>query len=64
MKPVVGELRTQAAYAHSDTPIQLVSKDPDVARAISKLRVVAFYPDTTDTHGNWVSTFKIEVETL
>jgi hypothetical protein len=53
MKPVVGELRAQAAYKSSDSPVVIVSADPAVQKL--NLQVVEFYPDTDGT-------FKIKVQ--
>jgi hypothetical protein len=60
----VGEMRAQCAYKSADTKVQLVSKDPELGRMLSNLRVVCAYPDTTDAQGNWIGTFKIEVESI
>lgn len=57
----VGEVRAQAAYCESKTPVVLVSSDPKVRELLVSLRVLRAYPDTTDENGNWNSTFKIEV---
>lgn len=58
----VGEMRAQAAYCESKTPVVLVSSDPKVRELLESLKVVRSYPDTTDENGKWSSTFKIEVE--
>jgi hypothetical protein len=58
----VGELRVQSAYQDHKTPVEIVSRDPEVAKTLAGLRVVKSYPDTRDAEGNWASTFKIEVE--
>ena len=57
----VGEMRAQSAYQDGDTPIELVSEDPEVAAVLSELRIVKCYPDTVNSKGVWTSTFKIEV---
>ena len=58
----VGKLRQQTALAPAYERIVLVVRDPETGRLKpSDMRVVGCYPDTTDEHGNWRSTFKIEV---
>lgn len=60
-KLTVGAVRQQAALAPSNERVVLVSKDPEVTALLSRLELVQCYPDTTDEHGNWGGTFKIEV---
>lgn len=63
MKARVGELRQQSALADSDRPVIIISDDDELKGLLGarKLRVVEFYPDTTDGDGKWNSTFKIKV---
>jgi len=58
----VGDLRAQAAYCSGATQVILVSKDPKVQEVLRGLRIMRFYPDTTDAEGNWTSVFKVEVD--
>lgn len=60
MKTNVGELRAQSAYCDSERQVIIVSSDPEIGKL--NLRVVEFYPDTTDAKGNWTPTFKVKVE--
>lgn len=57
----LGTLRTQTAYANAQTPVIIVSKDPDI-RALD-LQVMEVYPDTTDAEGERVptGTFKLKI---
>jgi len=58
----VGNLRSQVSFCDSDRRVVLVSKDIEVAKILSRLRVVGCFPDTTDAEGHFTnSTFKIEV---
>lgn len=63
MKANVGELRQQSALADADRPVIIISDDERLKEILGglKLRVVEFYPDTTDGDGKWCSTFKIKV---
>ncbi len=63
MKANVGELRQQSALADADRPVIISSDDEELKTLLGtrKLRVVEFYPDTTDGDGKWNSTFKIKV---
>lgn len=63
MKANVGELRQQSALADADRPVIIISDDERLNELLGglKLRVVEFYPDTTDGDGKWNSTFKIKV---
>jgi hypothetical protein len=57
----VGKLREQTALSPADRRVVLVSKDRELAGRLGQLEIVACYPDTTDEHGNWTGTFKLEV---
>lgn len=60
----VGKMRQQSALCDADRRVVLVasSMDPDIAKILSQLEVVRFYPDTTDeNHSFSEPTFKIEV---
>jgi len=61
-KCTVGKLRQQAALTAADNRIVLVVRDPktDEIKA-TNFQVISCYPDTTDEHGEWGSTFKIEI---
>ncbi len=59
MEANVGSLREQSALCDADRRLVIVSDDPEV-KALC-LQVVKVYPDTTDEHGRYVSTFKIKV---
>ncbi len=63
MRANVGELRQQSALADADRPVIIISDDEELKVLLGgrKLRVVEFYPDTTDGEGKWNSTFKIKV---
>lgn len=62
----VGELRKQTAYCERERRIVLITKNakfPELANLVKRLRIVEFYPDTTDEDGKWTTpTFKIVVE--
>ncbi len=57
----VGDLRRQTAIADSNVPVILACKDPSVRALLDSLEIVNVYPDQSDDHGNFTSTFKIEV---
>jgi hypothetical protein len=57
----VGKLRQQTALCDADRRVVLVTKDAELAKLLTRVSVVGCYPDTTDEHGNWTGTFKIEV---
>lgn len=50
----VGRLREQSALADSSTQVVLVAQDPQLAELLRSLRVVRFYPDTTNDRGEFV----------
>jgi hypothetical protein len=59
----VGKLRQQSALCDADRRVVLVSDDPQVSKLLQSLglEVVRFYPDTTNEHGTFEPTFKIQV---
>lgn len=63
MNANVGELRQQSAFADSDEPVIVVTEDEELIRLLagSKLRVVEFYPDTTNNGSGWMPTFKVSI---
>lgn len=58
----VGQLRQQSALCDADRRVILVQRNRDGKLVRTPYRVVRCYPDTTDEHGNFNSTFKLEVE--
>lgn len=63
MKTNVGELRRQSALEDSDTPVIVITGGEKLEKLLNgkRLKVVEFYPDTTDGEGKWNSAFKIKV---
>lgn len=60
-KTTVGELRARAAYCNSDSQIEIMTTDESIKDFISNLEVVCCYPDTKNSSGEWISTFKIQI---
>lgn len=58
----VGDLRQQTALCNADRRVVLVQRLSDGSCKATSYRVVSVYPDTTDEHGKWISSFKIEIE--
>jgi hypothetical protein len=60
----VGELRQQSAFQDSQTPVVILSKNEELNDFLKGRRIVAVmcYPDSTDSHGYFHRSFKIEVE--
>ncbi len=58
----IGELRAQSPYISSDTRVVLVTNDETLMPLLGELQLTKCWPDTTDEHGEWVRTFKIQVE--
>ena len=63
MKTNAGTLRQQSALLDADTPIIIVTEDKELRKFLQgrNIKVVEFYPDTTDGEGNFNRTFKIKV---
>lgn len=63
MKCNVGELRQQIALSPPDEPVEAVIANFELQSLLGgrKLSVVSFYPDTTDSGGEWSGTFKVEI---
>lgn len=57
----VGQFRQRMALTDAKTRVVLVTSNPALESIVRNLRVVHCFPDTTDEHGNWDPTFKIEV---
>ncbi len=59
----VGELRAQAAYTDSQTPVIVITDDEELRKLLGgrKLVVAEFYPDTTDGDGHFNRSFKVKV---
>lgn len=65
MKTNVGELRQQSALQGADHPvIAIPGRDSELAKLLGgrRLKVLKFYPDTTNGEGQWENTFKIVVD--
>lgn len=63
MEANVGTLRQQSALCDAERPVIAITGDEKLQTLLGgrSLRVVEFYPDTTDGEGNRNSTFKIKL---
>lgn len=60
----VGTLRERCSLSDADRPVVLVAaarEDAELAGILRRLAITRCYVDTNDGHGNFVSTFKVEV---
>ncbi len=63
METNVGTLRQQSALSAADRPVIIITDDAKLEKLLGgkRLKVVEFYPDTTDFDGAWRATFKVKV---